>query len=273
MPRAFVALTFFGCLIVVGPSNAQVDSGPTAARQESAESSATTNEQKCPLDSASQSQNRTSCPIVQEHGSASHTGEITGKYVPLSTRGKFNIFFRSTYDVSTFFSAAFEGTLAQAEGQWPGYGGGFPGWGKRIGASLADTEARKFIQSFALCSVLHQDPRYFHSRSHSHLVRAAYAVTRVVVTRSDNGKNVFNSSELLGTLFTSSLQNSYYPGRQRGLGITMERFLSSLSSDASSNLLKEFWPDIRRIFHKHAPGPIKKIEEHIPDSIEKEITP
>jgi len=92
-------------------------------------------------------------------------------------------------------------------------------------------------------------------------------------SRATTRGGAFNSSELLGALFTSSLQNSYYPGRQRGFGMTMERFWSSLSSDATSNLLKEFWPDIREMFRKHAPEPIRKIEEHIPDSIEEGITP
>jgi hypothetical protein len=194
-------------------------------------------------------------------------------YQPLTTRQKFNIFLDSTYAPSTFFSAAFEGTLAQAQGQWYGYGGGFAGWGQRVGASLADTEARRFIQSFALSTLLHQDPRYFHSRYTNLWARAAYAATRVVFTKSDKGNTVFNSSEFLGTLFTASLQNSYYPGRQRGFDRTMERFWGSLSSDASSNLLKEFWPDIQRLFRKHAPESIRKIEERIPDIIEDQISP
>jgi hypothetical protein len=151
-----------------------------------------------------------------------HTPAAPSHYQPLTTRQKFGIFLDSTHAPWTFFSATFEGTLAQAQGQWPGYGGGVPGWGKRIGASLADTEARRFIQSFALSSLLHQDPRYFHSKHKNLWVRAAYAVTRVAVTKNDDGKNVFNSSELLGTLFTASLQNSYYPGRQRGFDRTME---------------------------------------------------
>jgi hypothetical protein len=148
-----------------------------------------------------------------------------------------------------------------------------PGWGKRIGASLADTEARKFVQSFALCSLLHQEPRYLRSSSPSYFVRGAYAVSRVLITKNDGGKDVFNSSELLGALFTSSLQNSYYPAREHDFDRTMQRFWGSLSSDASSNLLKEFWPDIRSLFRKHAPEQIKEIEKHIPDEMERDIIP
>jgi hypothetical protein len=194
-------------------------------------------------------------------------------YVPLSNRQKFDIFLKSTYEPYTFFSAGFEATLAQAEGRWYGYGGGIPGWGKRFGASLADTEARKFIQSFVLASLLNQDPRYLRSSAKSPVARAWYAATRVFVTRTDDGNESFNTSEFLGALFVTSLQNSYYPERERGAKHTADRFLSALGSDASANLLREFWPDLTRLFRKHAPEKIKKLEEKLPDPIEKVAKP
>jgi hypothetical protein len=190
--------------------------------------------------------------------------EAPSAYVPLSGAQKFNLFLKSTYAPYTFFAAAIGATLAQAEGQWYGYGGGMPGWGKRFGATLADTESRRFIQGFVLSTTLHQDPRYFRSRKNKTIPRAWYAVTRVLVTKSDEGRDTFNTSEFLGALFTSSLQNAYYPERDRGFGNTMNRFLGALSSDASSNLLREFWPDMRRIFRKHAPEKIKEIERKLP---------
>ena len=125
--------------------------------------------------------------------------------------------------------------------------------GKRFGATLADTESRRFIQGFVLSSLLHQEPRYFLSGRSSFLGRAWYAATRVLVTKGDSGLSEFNSSELLGALATSSLQNAYYPSRSRTLDGTMSRFTGALGSDAASNLLHEFAPDLKRIFRRHAP--------------------
>ncbi len=171
---------------------------------------------------------------------------------------------KSTYEPYTFSSAAFGATLAQAQGDWYEYGGGMEGWGKRFGATLADTESRRFIQGFVLSTLLHQDPRYFYSTKTRIVPRLWYAATRVVVTRSDRGHNTFNSSEFLGALFTSSLQNAYYTNRDRGLDETMSRFLGALSSDASSNILREFTPDMKRMFKRHAPSRIQKIEQKLP---------
>ena len=44
----------------------------------------------------------------------------------------------------------------------------------------------------------------------------------------------------------------------------MNRFGGALSSDAISDLLREFAPDMKRLFRKHAPKEIRKIEEKLP---------
>ena len=134
----------------------------------------------------------------------------TGKhlsYLPLSNRCKFRLFLKTTYSPYTIASAGFEATEAQATDQWPHYGGGMQGWGKRFGATLANTESRRFIQGYALSTILHQDPRYFPSPKKGVFSRAWYSATRVVITRNDDGKNAFNTSEFLGALLTSALQN------------------------------------------------------------------
>lgn len=185
-------------------------------------------------------------------------------YVPLSRHCKFELVLRQSYSPYTFASAAFDATWAQMWGQWPQYGGGMQGWGKRLGTTLADVESRRFIQRFVLATVLHEDPRYFPSEKNGLVGRAWYAATRVLVTRDDNGWNVLNRSELLGASLTSALQNTYYPRPDRTFGATMNRFLGALSGDATANILHEFTPDLKRLFHKHCPQGIQRFEARMP---------
>jgi hypothetical protein len=44
----------------------------------------------------------------------------------------------------------------------------------------------------------------------------------------------------------------------------MNRFGGALSSDVIDNLLREFTPDMKRLFRKHAPKKILRIEEKLP---------
>jgi hypothetical protein len=145
------------------------------------------------------------------------------------------------------------------------------GWGKRFGAVLADTESRRFIQEFALSTMLHQDPRYFSSPKKQLFYRAWYSATRVAITKNDNGESTLNTSEFIGTLLTSALQNSYYPRQDRTFGDTMNRFSGALSSDVVGNLLREFTPDMKRLFRKHVPNKVLKFEEKLPIPTEDKL--
>jgi hypothetical protein len=185
-------------------------------------------------------------------------------YSPLSRHCKFELFVRQTYSPYTFSSAAFDATWGQLWGQWPQYGGGMEGWSKRLGATLADVESRRFIQNFVLASLLHEDPRYFPSDKTGLFSRAWYAATRVLVTRDDYGREVFNQAEFLGASFTSSLQDAYYPRPDRTLSSTINRFVGTLSGDATTNILHEFTPDLKRLFHKRCPQSIQRFEARIP---------
>ncbi|MFB3918425.1 MAG: hypothetical protein ACE14M_16975 [Terriglobales bacterium] len=185
-------------------------------------------------------------------------------YVPLTKRQKFDIFLRRTYSPYTFAAAAYDATWAQMMGDFYDYGGGMQGWGKRFGASVADTEVRTFFGSFLFPVLFHQDPRYFPSRKKGLIPRGWYAATRVLVTRDDDGDQTFNTSEFLAAAFTASAQNAYYPRRDRGFADTMSRMVGALNGDATSNVLREFWPDIKRIFRKHEPASIRKVEKKLP---------
>lgn len=191
--------------------------------------------------------------------------------VHLTTHQKFETFVKRTYSPYTFAAAAANATWAQMWGDWYGYGGGMQGWSKRFGASLANTEVRTFFSSFALPVVFHQDPRYHPLRKGGFFPRMWYAGTRTLVTRSDDGDRMFNYSEVFGVLFTSSVQNAYYPRRDRGFDETVQRFIGGFGSDATSNVLAEFSPELKRAARKIIPKRAQKMEKKLPDSVRRGI--
>ncbi len=193
-------------------------------------------------------------------------------YVPLTNRQKFNIFARQTHAPYTFISAAMDATYAQMAGDPYEYGGGMAGWGKRYGVALAGMESSRFFGNFLFPTMFHQDPRYFPAKPNTGFIgRGWHAATRVLITRHDNGRSEFNYSEVFSNLFTVSLANAYYPERERGFGDTLNRFAGDLLSDAGTNLTREFWPDIKRLFRRHEPKRLQdiqnKIENRIPGSL------
>ncbi len=182
-------------------------------------------------------------------------------YQALSKRQKFNVFVQHTYSPYTLAGAAFDAGLAQATGSWHSYGGGMEGYGKRFGASLADSESGAFFGRFLFPVLLHEDPRYLRSASQDTMPRIGYALSRVLVTHDDRGNKRPNFSLILSVFASSGLGNTYYPREERGFGDTTVRAGGDLVSGAGMNVLREFWPDIKQKFKKHEPKRIQRLEE------------
>jgi hypothetical protein len=187
----------------------------------------------------------------------------------LTSHQKFQLFVKRTYSPYTFATAAFDAGYSQLYGD--SYGPGMEGWAKRYGANLADGEVRSFFQTYLFSSWWKQDPRFHRLGSGNLFYRAAYAASRVAVGRHDDGTPTFNAPEFAGIAVTVAVSNAYYPDRDKGGMETLNRGLGGLFSDATNNLLYEFWPDIHRFFHRHAPESMQKVEEKIPG--EKESRP
>ena len=85
--------------------------------------------------------------------------------------------------------------------------------------------------------------------------RLGYALSRVVVTRTDRGTGTFNYSGIIGMGLGIALSNAYYPDSSVSGGEVASRFGTSLAASALSNILPEFWPDIHQKFFQRKPRP------------------
>jgi hypothetical protein len=70
------------------------------------------------------------------------------------------------------------------------------------------------------------------------------------VTRSDSGNRQFNFSEILGSATAAAIGTSYRVGSERSLSDAASDWGTEMGWDTMSNLMREFWPDIRRGFHR-----------------------
>ena len=79
--------------------------------------------------------------------------------------------------------------------------------------------------------------------------RTWYALTRVMVTRTDSGGTRFNFSEWVGNATGVAISNAYYPDDHMS---APRQALQQVGTDAISQVLKEFWPDVKHwMFHRH----------------------
>jgi hypothetical protein len=162
----------------------------------------------------------------------------------LSSAKKLELAVDETIAPSRFLGSAFTAAIGQARDSLPGYGQGWGGYGKRFGSSVASNASSHVFGTFLLPSMLHQDPRYFVRLFGSPGARILYAIERQVITRTDDGRSVFNTSGILGGLMAEGLANSYLPDGERTAGKTFERYGYRVGFGALDNVVKEFWPTI-----------------------------
>ena len=191
---------------------------------------------------------------------------------PLTPREKFHLFYKSAFDPAAVSIIGVQAAISQAENEFPAYGQGAEGYGKRFGASLADEVSSGFWSNFFYPVLLKEDPRYFRLGEGSIKYRIYYAVKQEFVCHTDRGGRRFNFSNVLGAGTSGALSNLYYPGRtlirtipatattpaipvyenDRGAVLTLSRTAIALGYGTIGGLFDEFWPDIHNaLFHRH----------------------
>lgn len=172
---------------------------------------------------------------------------------PLTSHEKFHLFAKAGFDPATLGIVGFQAALSQAENEFPGYGQGWQGYGKRFGASFADELSSGFFSNYVYASLFKEDPRYFRLGQGSFKHRMVYAVKQEFVCHTDSGGRSFSFENVLGAFSSGGLANVYYPSSDRGLSLTMSRSVIALGYGSVGGLLDEFWPDIsRKLFKKHS---------------------
>lgn len=188
------------------------------------------------------------------------TADPTKAFRALSAKEKFTIAVHDSFDPPGFGIAAWYTMIYHLENTNPEFGQGAKGYFHRYGVTYADQMSGNMMTEGLMPSLLHEDPRYYRRIHGSIPVRAAWAVSRIFVTRTDSDKYDFNYSEFVGNSLSSLVANAYYPADRR-LRDDVSRLETQIISDTISNELKEFWPDIKRVFHL---GPIGHRKDKLP---------
>jgi hypothetical protein len=164
---------------------------------------------------------------------------------PLSRKDKFRLTAEDSFDYSSFVLAGMIAGISQARNSTPEFNQGAAGFGRYYWHTYTDEVVGNVFTEALFPVILHQDPRYYTlGPGAGFLHRTEYAFTRLVITRTDAGRNAFNTSEILGNALGAGVSDLYYPRQQGTLNSTAEKWVLQLGIDAAFNVAKEFWPDI-----------------------------
>ena len=178
------------------------------------------------------------------------TANMDAAATPMTPGGKMTIAAKDSFDYPSYVLAFFTSGIGQLTNANPSFGQGAAGYARRYSTGVADQVIGNMLTEGIMPSLLHEDPRYFRMATGSGWSRVRYALTRTLVTRTDAGTMRLNFSEIIGNGIGAGIGSAYYPdGRQ--LGDNVQRFAQQMGTDTLSNVIKEFWPDVKRRFKHH----------------------
>jgi len=179
------------------------------------------------------------------------TANWTADYQPITAKQKITIALKDSFDYPLMGVGAAYAGLYQLENSHPQFNQGFKGYLRRFGTSYTDQIVGNMLTEGVLPIAFHEDPRYFRLGEGKNWHRAGYALSRILITRTNSGAATFNFAEVAGNGIAAGVGLAYYTD-DRDVNSFLQNWGTQLATDAISQVLKEFWPDIKhKYFHKH----------------------
>jgi hypothetical protein len=172
------------------------------------------------------------------------------KLPPQTAKEKLVLAGKNSFDYSSFLVAGIQAGFAMDSNSYPEFHQGLKGYGRYFWHTLADTADENFMVGGLGPIVFRQDSRFYTLGHGGFRKRSFYAVTRVLVSRSDDGNSMFNFSEIVGSGAAAGLSTVYYPKQYQTWTKVGQKWLTSDLIDGFNFFWKEWWPDVnKKVFH------------------------
>ena len=163
---------------------------------------------------------------------------------PLTAKSAFWLATQDTFDYSDFIFVGALAGLEMAGKSQPTFGQGAEGYGKYYWHTFVDGAIEDYMTEAIVPLATKEDPRYYTMGKGGFFKRTGYAVSRLVITRTNPGGSTFNLSEIVGAGAAAGIGNAYYPKQSNTWVKTYQRWGTQVGLDGIFNVVKEFWPDI-----------------------------
>lgn len=130
------------------------------------------------------------------------------------------------------------------------WGQGAGGLGRRLASTYGQSAIARTI-AFGVAATVGEDSRFIPSNQSGIWRRTRYAVMGTFVSRTRNGGRMPAISRFAGVYGAAYVANAWEPPSQNSATNAFKRGSTALLSSVGWHVLKEFWPDIQRVFrHK-----------------------
>jgi len=171
------------------------------------------------------------------------------QFTPMTRYERLGNYVSRVIGPETILTAAFGGALAQARNTPKEWGSGAQAYGERVGNVYAQHFIRGTLE-YGVSAALHEDNRYFVSGETGFLRRTKFAVMSTFLARHDNGNRSFSFSRIGGSAGAAFISREWQPASTTSARDGAAAFGFNMGSQVGFNVFREFWPDMKRHFHR-----------------------
>jgi len=180
-------------------------------------------------------------------------GASESNFSPLTGTERWKLYFKMNYwsigaYLGPFLAALVLDQATDSPYQW---GGGFPGFGRRLASRVGNSVPQGTFQA-PVAAALHEDVRYISSNQHSFKRRAEHAVLYSFLAYNNQGHPILNIANLGSYYASTAVSTAWFPGINNAASYTFINASEQIALSVPINLLQEFWPEVRRyVFRRH----------------------
>jgi len=168
---------------------------------------------------------------------------------PITGSGRIMWTISNTIGPATLVGDLFSAGLGTAYNQPHEYGTHWDGFGKRYGMAVASSATSNVMEA-GLGSIWGEDPRYHRADGGSFGGRLGHVVKMTFLAQNRDGEIVPAYARYAGIVGSNFLSNTFRPDSEANTPHAVTRIGLGFVGRMTSNLVEEFWPDLRdRLFH------------------------
>jgi hypothetical protein len=171
------------------------------------------------------------------------------EFTPMTRSERFRNYLTATFGRNSLASSMARAGLDQLRDSPSEWGQGSAAFGDRLGNAYAKHIIRRTLE-FGATSALHQDDRYFRSGETGIWRRTKYAVASTFLARRDNGQRTFAYARIGSAAGAAYISRAWQPPSTTDISHAASNFGFTVATDLGTNVFREFWPDLKRRFHR-----------------------
>ena len=169
----------------------------------------------------------------------------TIRHPPFSTWEKFKYHAQRSFDPTVLLRTGAGGAWAQWRDVPPEWGQGWDSYGVRVASRFGQNLMKQQIL-FAVQAIDHESPEHLRSHRHGLKNRVKDSIRYTFTSGTDDGKFMPAYSRFIAAYGAAFISRSWHPPEYHTFGSGFRAGTISLGIDTGMNLLREFWPDIKK---------------------------